>query len=108
MQSEPDCYRMSNIFGQPAREKAFTATARRTASNVRNAFRQEVRCFCAHYRLHTQSYTCHFQLRDSVIGPTQTLLTIFTVQMAMKYRLGSVISQMDQGYKIHNALLVSS
>jgi len=42
MRREPDSYRMGNIFGQPAREKAFTATARRTASNVRNAFRQEV------------------------------------------------------------------
>jgi len=47
------------------------------------------------------------QLRDSVMGPTQTSLTVFTVQMAMKYRLGSVVSQLDQGYKIHNALLVS-
>jgi hypothetical protein len=40
---------MGNIFGQPAREKAFTATARRIASNVRNAFRQEVLPFYARY-----------------------------------------------------------
>ena len=45
MRREPDSYRMGNIFGQPAREKAFMATARRTASNVRNAFRQEVHFF---------------------------------------------------------------
>ena len=41
------------------------------------------------------------------MGSSKTSLTIFTVQMAMKYRLGSVISQLDQGHKIHNALLVS-
>ena len=50
MRREPDSYRMGNIFGQPAREKAFTATARHTASNVRNAFRQEMRSFCARNR----------------------------------------------------------
>jgi len=54
-----------------------------------------------------QCFYYPFQLRDSVMGPTQISLTVFTVQMAMKYRLGSVISQLDQGYKIRNALLVS-
>jgi len=106
MRREPDSYRMGNIFGQPAQEKAFTATTRRIASNVRNAFRQEVRIFGVPLPS-PQCFYYPFQLRDSVMGPTQTSLTIFTVQMAMKYRLGSVISQLDQGYKIHNALLVS-
>lgn len=45
MRREPDSYRMGNIFGQPAWEKAFTATTHRTASNVQNAFRQEARSF---------------------------------------------------------------
>jgi hypothetical protein len=45
MRAKPELNGMENIFGQLAREAKWTSEAKRIASNVRNAFRQEVRYF---------------------------------------------------------------
>ena len=45
MRAKPELNGMENVFGQLAREAKWTSEAKRIPSNVRNAFRQEVRYF---------------------------------------------------------------
>jgi len=49
----------------------------------------------------------HVQIRDSIIGPTACSLATFTYHTANKYRRGAFEEDLNFGYTIHNALLVS-
>ncbi|KAI0751776.1 hypothetical protein C8Q80DRAFT_1119434 [Daedaleopsis nitida] len=85
LRTEQLTLRLNNIFGKPTREKILVTQLKRTASSVRNAFRQDI--------------------RDSITDKPCSLKQ-FTAQTAAKYRRGGVgDSALDIGFTIHNALL---
>ncbi|KAF8800632.1 hypothetical protein BYT27DRAFT_7021921, partial [Phlegmacium glaucopus] len=92
IRQKPEQYRMLNVFGQPVRETVFTSAVKRTVSGVRNAFRQDI-CL-------------YFSIRDSLFGNSKCSLEDFTVNSMHKYRPGSLSEKVNNGYIIHNALLV--
>ncbi|KAF7964753.1 hypothetical protein HWV62_3264 [Athelia sp. TMB] len=78
--------RLSNIFGNPAREQTLASHLKRIASSVRNAFRQEI--------------------RDSLVNPkTKCSLANFTYRAAVKFRQGQFEESMGIEYTIHNVIL---
>ncbi|KIM81523.1 hypothetical protein PILCRDRAFT_495662 [Piloderma croceum F 1598] len=76
---------LSNVVGNPARERVLASVLKKTCSSVRNAFRQDI--------------------RDSIIGDNKCTLAEFTYRTADKYRRGQFDENMGLGYTIHNVLL---
>ncbi|KAF7971980.1 hypothetical protein HWV62_19321 [Athelia sp. TMB] len=85
-QEHAEVLRLSNVFGNPAREQTLASHMKRVASSVRNALRQEI--------------------RDSLVNPkTKCTLAHFTYRAAVKFRRGQFEESMGIEYTIHNAIL---
>uniref|UniRef100_A0A8H7Y5T7 Uncharacterized protein n=1 Tax=Psilocybe cubensis TaxID=181762 RepID=A0A8H7Y5T7_PSICU len=78
-------YSMQNIFGKPAHELCWRSEAKRVASSVRNAFRQDI--------------------RDSLFGRKRCSLKRFTQACADKYHHGTLLGSQEVEYQIRNVLL---
>ncbi|KAH9948702.1 hypothetical protein B0H21DRAFT_890351 [Amylocystis lapponica] len=77
--------KLTNVYGNPAREKQLMALIKKTCSSVRNAFRQDI--------------------RDSILGDNRRTLTEFSYDSALKYKRGGPGEQLDLGFVVHNAIL---
>ncbi|KAI0638453.1 hypothetical protein C8Q77DRAFT_1048576 [Trametes polyzona] len=86
LEKQKDILRLTNIYGNPYREKQLNKLVRRVCSNVRNAFRADI---------------C-----DSIGGDKRTSLKNFSWTSAIKYKLGGPGDKLDVSYMAHNALLV--
>ncbi|EED83889.1 predicted protein [Postia placenta Mad-698-R] len=76
---------LTNVFGNPVREKILDVHTRRVCSNIRNTLRED--------------------LRDSVIGDSVVTLTRFVYGILYKFKRAAVDTQQEHGYTIHLALL---
>ncbi|KAI0628283.1 hypothetical protein C8Q77DRAFT_1162288 [Trametes polyzona] len=85
LELDKDILRLSNVFGNPYREKQLTQYVRRQCSNVRNAFRADIVA--------------------SISGDTQCTLKDFSWASAKKYKLGGPGDKLDVIFMAHNALL---
>ncbi|KAJ7688024.1 hypothetical protein B0H17DRAFT_1201703 [Mycena rosella] len=77
--------KLSNVFGNPSREKALASLVKKTCSSVRNSLRQDI--------------------RNSICGDTPSTLSTFTYTSASKFKRGGPGLSLDIGYTIHNAHL---
>ncbi|KAK7027591.1 hypothetical protein R3P38DRAFT_2526299 [Favolaschia claudopus] len=77
--------KLTAVFGNTAREKAFASLVKRTCSSVRNSFRQD--------------------LQNSMCGDSTTPLAQLTYATAMKFKWGGAGVKLDVGYSVHNAIL---
>jgi len=83
MRAKPELNGMENIFGQLAREAKWTSEAKRIASNVRNAFRQEVRYFLRPFIIDTsQSYLL---LRSEIASSARNGAQSNSSQLSLAY-----------------------
>ena len=96
---------LSNVIGNPARERALSSSLKKTCSSVRNAFWQDVRSFVRVCIFLSDVST--YQIRDSIIGANSCSLAEFTYHTANKYRRGQFDENMSFGYTVHNVILVS-
>ncbi|KAJ7436672.1 hypothetical protein B0H11DRAFT_1754592, partial [Mycena galericulata] len=78
--------KLSNVFGNPSREKALYSLVKKTCSSVRNSFRQDI--------------------RNSLCGETTSTLAVFTYASATKFKRGGPGLNLDVGFTVHNAILV--
>ena len=79
---------MDNIFGQLARESKLTSEAKRIASKILS-FPNNVA-----------------QIHDGIIGKKRCSVEQFTIDCCVRYRQGIKSGQFEQGYLVHNVLLV--
>ncbi|KAJ7435964.1 hypothetical protein B0H11DRAFT_1755427 [Mycena galericulata] len=77
--------KLSNVFGNPSREKALYSLVKKTCSSVRNSFRQDI--------------------RNSLCGETTSTLAVFTYASATKFKRGGPGLNLDVGFTVHNAIL---
>ncbi|KIM57522.1 hypothetical protein SCLCIDRAFT_28758 [Scleroderma citrinum Foug A] len=77
--------KLTNIYGNPAREKILKAYVKRQCSSVHNTFRE--------------------MLRDSVIGDGTCTLTDLVYESAMQYKIGGATSGLGATYTAHLAIL---
>ncbi|KAF8966227.1 hypothetical protein BDZ97DRAFT_1593469, partial [Flammula alnicola] len=90
LRENPAQYDLQNVFGigKPSREAQVASETKRVASGVRNVFRSDI--------------------RDGIIGEHQVSLKKFTADCNERYRRGTTsLSSTEQGYLVHNTLLVS-
>ncbi|KAI0639902.1 hypothetical protein C8Q77DRAFT_1152830 [Trametes polyzona] len=85
LEKQKDILRLSNIYGNPYREKQLNKLVRRVCSNVRNTYRADI---------------C-----DSIAGTKRASLKDFSWKSAWKYKLGGPGDKLDVSYQAHNALL---
>ncbi|KAE9396386.1 hypothetical protein BT96DRAFT_759013, partial [Gymnopus androsaceus JB14] len=83
---EKTVLRMVNVFDLPGREKRLLSVAKKIASSVRNALRQD--------------------LRDSIVGSDMKTLKDFTFDAGLKYKRGGPGEKDDAMLTIHNSILV--
>ena len=98
---------LSNVFGNPSRERVLASALKKVCSSVRNAFRQDVHLDLSLPGLRFKLLTIYIKIRDSIIGDHTISLAEFTFYTANKYRRGQFDEDMGVGITIHNVLLVS-
>lgn len=81
MHAKPELNGMENVFGQLACEAKWTSEAKRIASNVQNAFRQEVRYFLRLF------HHLHFSLipRSEIASLAKNDARLNSLQLSLAY-----------------------
>ncbi|KAI0631174.1 hypothetical protein C8Q77DRAFT_1159871 [Trametes polyzona] len=85
LEKQKEILRLTNIYGNPYREKQLNKLVRRVCSNVRNSYRVDI---------------C-----ESIAGDKRVSLKDFSWTSAIKYKLGGPGDKLDVVYMAHNALL---
>ena len=104
MHAKPELHGMENIFSQLVHEAKWTSKAKRIASNVWNAFRQEASQFIFNFISFTLLNIT--QIWDSIIGKKQCSAEQFMMDSCIRYQQGTKAGTFEQGYLIHNMILV--
>ncbi|KAF8529906.1 hypothetical protein JB92DRAFT_2825771 [Gautieria morchelliformis] len=76
---------LTNVYGNPSRERYVTSTIKHICSSVRNGWRADI--------------------RDSCLGAKTDCLAQFTSDSATKYKMGGPGEHMSPLYGVHDALL---